>query len=164
MGQTSADVQRDIESVRADLSASLTELERRARELAELPGRAGSNPAVRALAGAGALALLAAVGARVLAARRARQQPTHKLRRQTERLRSDLGERWGWAREAIPYTITRRSQDESEAHYQKPSRFKSLLWMGLTAGLVALYGLLARRASAAVWQAVMHEEPPSRKI
>jgi hypothetical protein len=129
-----------------------------------MPGRVGAKPAVRALAGAGAIALLVIAVARAGAAYRERQRPTRRLQRQTERLRSDLGQRWGQAREAIPYTLTRRADDESEASAQKPSRFKALLWMGLTAGLVALYGLAARRLSAALWETVLHEAPPTRRV
>jgi hypothetical protein len=38
---------------------------------------------------------------------------------------------------------------------------KKLLWTVLTAGSLALAGLIARRVSTSLWQAVMHEAPPT---
>jgi membrane protein len=40
---------------------------------------------------------------------------------------------------------------------------KNLLWLGLASGSLAVAGLLARRTSAAIWQLVWHEPPPSSK-
>jgi hypothetical protein len=40
---------------------------------------------------------------------------------------------------------------------------KKLLWTGLMAGSLATVGLLARRTSAAIWEALLHEPPPTRK-
>lgn len=47
---------------------------------------------------------------------------------------------------------------------RSPSPIKQLLWMGLTAGMVALFGLLARRLSSGIWEAVMHEPPPTQRV
>ncbi len=37
---------------------------------------------------------------------------------------------------------------------------KRLMWSGLMAGVMALAGLVANRAAAAVWRRVFDEEPP----
>jgi hypothetical protein len=61
--------------------------------------------------------------------------------------------RYGNDRERVPV----RSKE-------KPGMIKNLLWMGLTAGALAISGLLARRLCTAVWEAVMHEPPPTAKV
>jgi hypothetical protein len=166
MGQTSADAQREIEFVRDDLAATLGELERRARGLIELPSRASASPAARAGAGFIVAAGVVLLVQRFIAANRERQSRSQQLQRQARKLSSGLGDTFDQARAAFPYTIQRRDREESamEMPRQQPSMGKSLLWMALTAGVVALFGLLARRVSAAVWQAVMHEAPPTRNI
>ena len=166
MGQTSADAQRELESVRADLSATLGELERRARHLTEMPARAGSSPVLRVVAGVTGAGLVTLVAYRAMAAYRERRRPSRQLQRRAEHLADDLGERWSRARHAFPLTVKRRDrvEDLMALPRQEPSRFKSLLWMGLTAGLVALFGLLARRASVAIWEAAMHEPPPTSNV
>ena len=39
--------------------------------------------------------------------------------------------------------------------------FKNLMWTILTAGSLAITGIIARKLSTTVWQALMHEEPPT---
>ena len=46
---------------------------------------------------------------------------------------------------------------------QDPGLVKKLLWMGLSAGALAAAGLLARRTSAALWQGLWREPPPTSK-
>lgn len=41
---------------------------------------------------------------------------------------------------------------------------KNLLWMALTAGTLALAGLVARRLASVIWEAVMREPPPTAKV
>jgi membrane protein len=41
---------------------------------------------------------------------------------------------------------------------------KHALWAGLTAASMATAGLLARRASAGIWKAVLHQQPPTAKV
>jgi membrane protein len=45
-----------------------------------------------------------------------------------------------------------------------PGTLKKVLWLGLTSGSMAVAGLLARRTTAAVWQTMMREPPPSSKV
>jgi len=41
---------------------------------------------------------------------------------------------------------------------------KQVLWVALTAATMALGGLVARRASSGIWEALLHEPPPSDKV
>jgi membrane protein len=41
---------------------------------------------------------------------------------------------------------------------------KTVLWSGLSAGALALTGVLMRRTSAALWQFLLHEPPPTNKV
>lgn len=100
---------------------------------------------------------------RVVSAYRERQRPSQRLQRRAQRAAEGLGERLEDAREAFSHRLERRGRDGEafmERSKREPGLVKKLLWMGLTAGLVALFGLIARRASARIWQSVMHEAPP----
>ena len=167
MGQTSADAQREIEYLRDDLSATIAELERRARGLADLPRRAQRHPALVGVVATGALTGTAFLAYRAASSYRERQRPTHRLQQRAQRVAGGLGERLEYARAAFPYRLERRDRDSEESvesSPRKPGKLKSLLWMGLTAGLIALFGVLARRVSAAIWESVMHEAPPTRRV
>jgi hypothetical protein len=41
---------------------------------------------------------------------------------------------------------------------------KHLLWAGLTAASMAVTGLAARRLSSGLWEAVLHEPPPTDRV
>ena len=41
---------------------------------------------------------------------------------------------------------------------------KQVLWAGLTAASLAITGLAARRLSSSLWEAVLHEPPPTSKV
>jgi membrane protein len=41
---------------------------------------------------------------------------------------------------------------------------KQVLWAGLTATSMAIIGLVARRVSSGIWEAVLHEPPPTNKV
>ena len=95
------------------------------------------------------------------------RKPVNRLRRRASGLREDVGERLSRTRERMPYGVyvmRNRPDEPADAHQGEPSFVKNMLWLGLTAGMVAICGILARRMSAAIWQAVMHEPPPTSKV
>lgn len=47
---------------------------------------------------------------------------------------------------------------------EQSGMIKNLLWMALTAGTLALAGLVARRLASVIWEAVMREPPPTAKV
>jgi hypothetical protein len=133
----------------------------------DIKAQAEEHPAAVGVLGVGLLAGLALVGYNVVAERRERQKPVNRLKRRASDMREDLGERLARTRERLPYGVyvmPNRSDEPADTHQGEPGMVKTLLWMGLTAGCVALCGLLARRMSAAIWQAVMHEPPPTSKV
>jgi hypothetical protein len=168
MGETSVDTQREIESLRDDLSATVAELERRAKRAVDVKTQVQEHPAVVGLLGLGILAGLAVLAYNAVSDYRESRKPVNRLKRRAGEAREDLGERWGRAREAAPIRISRRSsdrEDESvETRAQEPGMVKKILWAGLTAAIVALFGLLARRASSVLWESLMREPPPTSKV
>lgn len=116
--------------------------------------------------GFGLLAGLAVVGYNAVADYRESRKPVNRMKRRAGAVAEDLGERWSRTREAMPYRVVRnRREDESvDASREEPGMIKKLLWLGLTAASIALAGLLARRFSSAIWEAVMGEPPPTAKV
>jgi hypothetical protein len=164
MGETSVDTKREIESVRDDISATVGELERRAKSLLDLKAQAEQHPAAVGAVGFGVLAGLLVIGYNAVADYRESRRPVNRLKRRAGGLRDEVEERWSRARDSMPYGVyVGRNPQEAETGPSNPGMVKSLLWMGLSAGSVALFGLLARRASAQVWQLVMREPPPTQK-
>lgn len=167
MGETAAETQREIALIRADLDATLDELERRARRMVDVRAGAAEHPALVGAVAVGGLVLLGALSWRMVTGIQARRREERTLRGRTRRLAGDLAERWD-----ISTPLARRGRDlersTSEESMQRrlrsPSPIKQLLWMGLTAGMVALFGLLARRLSSGIWEAVMHEPPPTQRV
>jgi hypothetical protein len=166
MGETSFDTQREIESIRDDIARTVEELERRARRLVDLRAQAEQHPAAIGVIGFGLFAGLTAVAYNAVAGYRESRKPVNRLRRRAGDVADDVGERWSRTQERLPYRLVRNSrEDESvDASREEPSMLKKLLWMGLSAGAIALAGLLARRVSSAIWEAVMHEPPPTAKV
>jgi hypothetical protein len=114
-----------------------------------------------ALVGTGALAYNA------LNAYRESRKPVNRLKRRAEHLAEDVETRWRRASDRLPLRVSVNTSHEDEPMEQRgyePGMMKKLMWMALSAGAIALAGLLARRLSAAVWQGVMHEPPPTAKV
>ena len=167
MGETSADTQREIESLRNDISAAVEELERRARGLTDLKAQAEAHPAAVGVVGFGLLGGLAVLGANAVANYRESRKPVNRLKRRADELREEVGGRLSRTRERMPYGVyvmRNRGDEPHDVAQSEPSMLKTLMWMGLTAGMVALFGLLARRASVMVWQTIMREPPPTSKV
>ena len=136
MGQSSADVEREIDLLRHETSLLVEELESRAKHVMD-PAR---NP--RVLAGA-AVAVLGGFGTIVymLSRRRTTEVPLrgwNPLRRRIDRLVNKASER--------------RSNGMA----------KRVLWSMFAAGMVAIAALLAKRLSAQLWEATLHERPPEK--
>jgi hypothetical protein len=165
MGETSVDTQREIDSLRDDLSATVGELERRAKRAVDIKAQAQEHPAVVGLLGIGLLAGVAVLGYSAVNEYRESRKPVNRLRRRAGGVAEDVGERWERARQAAPIRISRRNEDEAvDTPSQEPGMIKKILWAGLTAGIVALFGLLARRASSMLWETLMREPPPTSKV
>ena len=133
----------------------------------DLKAQAEEHPAAIGVLGFGVLAGLAVVGYNAVANFRESRKPVNRLKRRASDVREDLGERLTRTRERMPYGVyvmRNRGDEPADAHQGEPGFVKNMLWLGLTAGMVALCGLLARRVSAAIWQAVMHEPPPTSKV
>jgi hypothetical protein len=170
MGQTSADTQREIESLRDELSATVAELERRARRVVDWRAQAQEHPAALSVVGLGLLAGVAVLAYNAVSEYRESRKPINRAKRRAGSMAGEVRDRWGRAREAMPVQVSRRNrdgnrEDESvDTTAQEPGMIKKVLWAGLTAGVIALFGLLARRASSALWQMIMKEPPPTAKV
>lgn len=167
MGETSADTQREIESLRNDISAGVEELERRAKSLTDLKTQAEEHPAVLGALGFGLLSGVAVLGYNAVANYRESRKPVNRFKRRADELREEVGGRLSRTREKMPYGVyvmRNRGDEPADAAQTDPGMLKNLLWLGLTAGMVALFGLLARQAAVFVWQTVMREPPPTSKV
>ena len=119
------------------------------------------------MVGFGLLAGLAVAGYNVVSEYRESRKPVNRLRRRAGRVADDLGDRWSRTRERMPYRVsisTRREEESVDTTSQEPGMIKKILWAGLTAGTIALAGLLARRFSSTIWQMIMGEPPPTAKV
>jgi hypothetical protein len=132
----------------------------------DLRAQAQRHPAPIAGLGLTTAAGLLAIGYAALSSYRRSRQPAARLERQASSWADELGRRWERAREAVPSQLTARNKkgEEMAAATRKPGLIKNLLWMGLTAATVALFGLLARRVSSGLWETVMREPPPTSKV
>ena len=114
----------------------------------------------------GLLAGVAVLAYNVVSDLRESRKPVNRARRRGRELAEELEERWSRTRDRLPLQVSINAQRKDDAvdSKQNPGMVKSLLWMGLTAGSVALFGLLARRFSSAIWEMLMREPPPTAKI
>jgi hypothetical protein len=162
VGKTSAGTEREIESVRDDITAALGELERRTRRVIDLSAQARRHPVVLGVVAAGVVAGSSWAGYRTFDHFRERRKPVNRLRRRAGRLVDDVDDRLARGRQSLRRYM--REDEELDTRRQEPGLVKNLIWMGLTTGAVALFGLLARRVSAGLWKAFMHEPPPTSKV
>jgi hypothetical protein len=166
MGETSADTQREIESLRERVSETVGELERRARRTFNLKAQAEAHPGAVSIVGVGLLGGIGLAAFNAVSGYRESRKPINRVRRRGREVADDLGERWTRTRDRLPLQVyvTNDRKDDAVDTKQDPGILKTLLWMGLTAGTVALFGLLARRVSSAIWELVMREPPPTSKV
>ena len=81
MGETSADTQREIQSLRDDVARTVEELERRVRRVVDLRAQAEEHPAALGVVGFGLLAGLGVVAYNAVSGYRERQKPVNRVRR-----------------------------------------------------------------------------------
>jgi len=115
----------------------------------------------------GTLAGSSALAYNALHSYRERKKPVNRLKRRAADLADDVGTRWRRTSEHLPVRVsvnTAGEDDAMDSRGQDPGMFKKLLWMGLSAGAIALAGLLARRVASMVWEKVMNEPPPTAKV
>ncbi len=182
MGQTSADTQREITSLRLEITDAASELDKRINEMLDVRAHANDardwalrmveeKPEVVARIGAGialGTVLLAVNSAR---SRKKKQTAAARLAAFRESSQDEaarlIGDAVAQAREVLALsgsslTSLAEIQPANElAVKSEQSMFKKVMWTVLTAGALAIAGILARKLSARVWQAVMHEEPPT---
>jgi hypothetical protein len=182
MGQTAADTQREIDGLRLEITDAASELDKRVTEMLDVKARADDlkrwglrmieeQPKVVAGVGAGI-----ALGAALLTANSIRSR--RKKKTAAARLVAFQESAHGEAAKLIETAVEQArgilaasgssltnlaTMEPSEEHVVKsePSMVKKLIWTALTAGSLALAGIVARKLSTSVWQAIMHEEPPT---
>ena len=185
MGATAADTQREIEEIRKDVSSAARELRHRivrTKDRATNPqtytAAVQEHPAALVGVGLGAVGVGGLYAARAIAERRRRNQPRERIRRAAVAAAEGLGERIEQVREtvreslpSIPVEVrfgTQGAEDdggkEPIVERSNPSVVKKVMWAGLVAGMMALGGLIARRASTTVWRSIMREEPPTKAV
>jgi hypothetical protein len=185
VGATAADTQREIEEIRKDVSSAARELRHRIlRTTSQVtdPGTyttaAQEHPAALAGVGLGAVGVGGIYVARAIIERRRRQQPRERLRRAATAAAENLGERFEQVRETVRESLPTIPVEvrfgtlgaegdggkEPVVERSNPSVVKKMLWGGLVAGMMALGGLIARRASTTIWRSVLKEEPPTKAV
>lgn len=177
MGATAADTQREIEEVRKDVSSAARELRHRilrATDTRNVTAAVEEHPAALVGVGLGALGIGGVFAARAIIERRRQRQPQERIRRAARAAAEGLGERIDQVREALPslpvgvrfgtHGADGDGGDPAPVERSNPSVVKKMLWAGLVAGMMALGGLIARRASTTIWRSVLKEEPPTKEI
>lgn len=175
MGATAADTEREIVEIRKDVSSAARELRLRflrATDTRNISVAVGEHPAALVGLGLGALGVGGVVAARAIIERRRRNQPRERIKRAARAAADNLGERIEQVRESLPsfpvelHLGGRGDDDDNEPIIERsdPSVVKKVLWAGLVAGMMALGGLIARRASTTVWRSLLKEEPPTKAV
>ena len=181
MGATASDTQREIEEIRKDVSSAARELRHRilrATDTKTLTTNATTtvkeHPAALVGVGLGAVGIGGLFAARAIQERRRRQEPRARIRRAAHAAAEGLGERIEQVREALPalpFEVHFGTQgadgdggEPATIERSNPSMVKKIMWAGLVAGMMALGGLIARRASTTIWRSILNEEPPTKEV
>jgi hypothetical protein len=144
MGQTPAELQREIEDLRREATFAVEELEHRLRRATDIQAQVEDHPYI---AGGALLGLLAGIGFfsyRLVANRRRPATSVATLRQR------------------VAGAVHKVEQAKDVEGLGAPSMLKRVLWAMLSAGTVALAGLLAKRLAASLWMTAMHESPPDK--
>ena len=185
MGATAADTQREIEEIRKDVSSAARELRHRVLRVTDraknpetYTSAVQEHPAALVGVGLGAVGVGGLYAARAIAERRRRNQPRERLRRAAATAAETLGERIEQVRETVreslptlPVEVRFGTQgadgdggESAPVERSDPSVVKRVMWAGLVAGMMALGGLIARRAATTVWRSMLNEEPPTKAV
>ena len=177
MGATAADTQREIEEIRKDVSSAARELRHRIRRFTDLRSIKRAvleHPAALVGVGVGVAGVGGVAAARAIAERRRQRQPQNRIRRVAQAAAEGIGERIEQVREALPSIPVEvrfgtqgadgQGGEPAPVERSDSSVVKKMLWGGLVAGMMALGGLLARRASTTIWRSVLKEEPPTKAV
>lgn len=185
MGATATDTQREIEEIRKDVSSAARELRHRvfratdrATDTRTYTTAVQDHPAALVGVGLGAVGVGGLYAARAIIERRRRRQPQERIKRAARAAAEGLGERIEQVRETViealptlPVEVRFGTQgadgdggDPAPVERSNPSVVKKVLWAGLVAGMMALGGLIARRAATTVWRSVLNEEPPTKTV
>lgn len=182
MGATSAETEREIVALRREITDAASELDHRVNELLDVKARSqdlaewalqklDSEP--RAVAGAalGACAGAVFLGVGAVMRRRRKKSAAGRLASLRDHAHDEAARRIeeavSQARELLAAggarvaALSAEEPSQSTKSQDDSSMLKKLLWTGLTAGSLALAGLLARRLSISIWQSIMHEDPPT---
>lgn len=145
MGQTSSDVEREIDDLRRETGWIVDELEYRARRILDWRGHIAHHPYLSAVVSLAISAAVAAFVSAIIAHRRSAVTPGARLRLRF----SDS---------------VRRVRHSTPLVEKKGGRgvLKRVVWTMFATGMVALAGILARRLSAALWQTALKERPPQK--
>lgn len=178
MGATAADTQREIAAIRQDLIDAASELDRRVTRLIDVRAHGveladwglrqlEERPLVVAGAGLALAAGATFLGVKTVRGIFRRPSRAERVKQVTERAREEAADR---LQDAITQAQALLTAGAAAAHQTKAqaepaqgesSMLKKLLWGAITAGALAIAGIAAQRLSAALWRAVMHEEPPT---
>jgi ElaB/YqjD/DUF883 family membrane-anchored ribosome-binding protein len=183
MGQTAADTQREIDGLRLEITDAASELDKRVTEMLDVRARANDlmswtlrmvDERPKAVAGVGAGILLGTALMAVNAAKERKRKKTAAARfaafqesahGEAAKLIEDAVTQARGLLAASGATLTGLGNAEPGAAKpvvkSEPSMVKKLIWTALTAGSLAVAGIVARKLSTSVWQAIMHEEPPT---
>jgi len=176
VGATAADTQREIDEIRKDVSSAARELRHRflrATDTRNVSAAVEQHPAALIGIGLGAVGIGGAFAARALIERRRRRTPQERFKRAARDAAENLGERIEQVRESLPslpfelHLGGRGGDDEAATpiiERSNPSVLKKVLWAGLVAGMMAVGGLVARRASTTIWRSILKEEPPTKEV
>ena len=183
MGQTAADTQREIEGLRLEITDAASELDKRVTEMLDVRARANDvkgwalrmvEERPKVVAGIGGGIALGTVFLAANSVRSRRKQKTAAARLAAFR-ESSQGEATRLVEEALAQArvllaasgtsltnlATSDSSNNEPIIKSEPSMVKKIIWTALTAGSLAVAGIVARKISTSVWQAIMHEEPPT---
>jgi hypothetical protein len=181
MGQTAADTQREIDGLRLEITDAASELDRRVTQMLDVRARADDlkswtmrmvEERPKAVGGVGAgialgVALLAASSVR---SRKKKKTAAAKLAAFQESAHGEAARlietavaqaRGVLAASGSTLTNLAAVEPDKPVVQSEPSMIKKLIWTALTAGSLAIAGIVARKFSTSVWQAIMHEEPPT---
>ncbi|MDP8923326.1 MAG: hypothetical protein M3O34_10685 [Chloroflexota bacterium] len=174
MGATAADTQREIEEIRKDVSSAARELRHRvlrATDPKNVTTAVEEHPAALVGVGLGAAGIGGIFAARAIIERRRQRQPRERIRRAALAAAAEISERLEQVRESLPVEVRLGTQaadgergESAPVERSNPSVVKRVLWAGLVAAMMALGGLVARRASSTIWRSVLREEPPTKSI